>query len=74
MGTMATSRADETIGVDTYQPTTNPRPGNNCWPDPEVAENVNKEELGDLGLTEAEEWALVAFMKTLSDGWAPPAQ
>ncbi len=49
-----------------------PVPGQNCWHRPEVGENVNKEELGDLGLSEAEEWAIVAFMKTLSDGWQPP--
>jgi cytochrome c peroxidase len=42
-----------------------------CWPAPEVAENVNNAELGDLGLTEAEEWAIVAFLKTLSDGYVP---
>ncbi len=41
-----------------------------CWPAAEVAENVNREELGDLGLTEAEEDAIVAFMKALSDGYA----
>lgn len=39
------------------------------WPEPEVAENVNKEELGNLGLTDAEEKAIVAFMMTLSDGY-----
>ena len=39
------------------------------WPAPEVAENVNTDELGNLGLTEAEENALVAFMETLSDGY-----
>jgi cytochrome c peroxidase len=39
------------------------------WPAPEVAENVNTDELGNLGLTEAEENAIVAFMKTLSDGY-----
>jgi len=38
---------------------------------PEVSENMNMEELGDLGLTEEEEAALVAFMGTLSDGWIP---
>ena len=38
-----------------------------CWPAPEVAVNVNSDELGDLGLTAAEEAAIVAFMKTLSD-------
>jgi hypothetical protein len=42
-----------------------------CWPAPEVAENVNTDELGDLGLTPDEEAAIVAFMKTLSDGYPP---
>ena len=41
----------------------------NCWPAAEVTENVNTEELGNLGLNEAEEDAIVAFMKTLSDGF-----
>jgi cytochrome c peroxidase len=43
--------------------------GTDCWPEPEVGDNVNRDELGDLGLTAEEEAALVAFMKTLSDGW-----
>ena len=43
----------------------------NCWPAPEVAENVNMAELGDLGLTPDEEAAIVAFLKTLSDGYMP---
>jgi cytochrome c peroxidase len=42
-----------------------------CWPPPEVARNVNRSELGKLKLTAAEEDAIVAFMKTLSDGYAP---
>ena len=41
----------------------------NCWPAPEFADNVNTDELGDLGLTDSEEDAIVAFMKTLSDGF-----
>ena len=41
------------------------------WPPPEVSENVNTDELGDLGLTAEEEAAIVAFMKTLSDGYRP---
>jgi len=40
-----------------------------CWPAPEVAENVNTTELGNLHLTEAQEDAIVAFLKTLSDGY-----
>lgn len=39
------------------------------WPLPEVWQNVNKDEMGNLGLTDAEEDAIVAFMKTLSDGY-----
>jgi cytochrome c peroxidase len=38
-----------------------------CWPPPEVSENVNTNEVGDLGLTDAEEDAIVAFLTTLSD-------
>lgn len=44
------------------------------WPEPEVAENVNTEELGNLGLTDEEEDAIVAFLKTLSDGYTPRGQ
>lgn len=43
----------------------------NCWPEPEVAENLNTTELGNLGLSYAEEQAIVAFLKTLSDGYKP---
>ncbi len=48
-----------------------PVPGVNCWPKPEVAANMNTEELGDLELTAEEEAAIVEFMKTLSDGYIP---
>lgn len=41
------------------------------WPAPEVPMNVNSDELGNLGLTLDEEAAIVAFMKTLSDGYVP---
>jgi cytochrome c peroxidase len=41
----------------------------NCWPPPEVAMNVNRDELGDLGLSDEEEDAIVAFLKALSDGF-----
>jgi cytochrome c peroxidase len=46
-------------------------PGVTCWPAPEVPENVNRTELGDLVLTRAEEAELVAFLRTLSDGYLP---
>jgi cytochrome c peroxidase len=39
------------------------------WPAPEVPETVNKDELGNLRLTNQDIEDLVAFLKTLSDGW-----
>ena len=42
-----------------------------CWPAPEYETTMNRTELGDLGLTPAQERAIVAFMKTLSDGYTP---
>ena len=39
------------------------------WPAPEVAANVNRTEIGNLGLNHGEEIAIVAFLKTLSDGF-----
>jgi cytochrome c peroxidase len=39
------------------------------WPLPEVSENVNREELGNLGLTNQEIEDLIAFLNTLTDGW-----
>ena len=42
---------------------------NDCWPPPEVMQNENTQEVGDLGLTEDEEDAIVAFLGTLSDGY-----
>ena len=41
------------------------------WPAPEVAETVNVDELGNLGLTNQEMEDLVAFLRTLTDGWTP---
>jgi len=39
------------------------------WPDPEISQNVNHDELGNLGLNPDEEKAIVAFMKTLTDDY-----
>lgn len=41
------------------------------WAAPEVPVNVNMSELGNLGLTPEDEAAIVAFLKTLSDGYQP---
>ncbi len=39
------------------------------WPPPEMPVNMNTTEVGNLGLTDAEEDAIVAFLQTLSDGY-----
>ena len=46
--------------------------GFTMWPPPEVADNINTDEMGDLGLSDEEEDAIVAFMATLSDGYILP--
>lgn len=51
--------------VDFY----NTRDTSDHWGKPEVSENVNTEELGDLGLSDEEVEAIVVFMKTLTDGY-----
>ena len=48
-----------------------PSPGKNCWPAPEEPRNLNREETGNLGLTEKEEAAIVAFLETLDDETPP---
>jgi cytochrome c peroxidase len=45
--------------------------GTTCWPAPESTENMNTKKMGRLGLSDAEEDALVAFMQTLTDGFMP---
>jgi cytochrome c peroxidase len=42
-----------------------------CFPAPEVSENVDVTSLGNLGLTPAEGMAIIAFLRTLSDGFVP---
>lgn len=39
------------------------------WPAPEYPDTINTDELGNLGLSEKDEDALVKFMKTLDDNW-----
>jgi len=46
--------------------------GVNCWPAPEEPANVNTLQTGNLGLTAAEEAAIVAFLNTLTDGYFNP--
>jgi cytochrome c peroxidase len=42
-----------------------------CWPMPEVRNNIDMTS-GNLGLTDEEENQIVAFLQTLSDGFARP--
>jgi cytochrome c peroxidase len=42
-----------------------------CWPAPEVPENIDMT-VGKLGLTDAEENQIVAFLQTLTDGFTRP--
>ena len=46
-----------------------PGDGTTCWPAPESIANMNKTRVGHLGLSDAEEDAIVSFMRTLSDGY-----
>src|SRR6266566_4481776 len=43
----------------------------NCWPRPEVPNNIDMT-TGNLGLTDQEENAVVAFLQTLTDGFTRP--
>jgi len=45
--------------------------GTSCWPAPETTDNMNTTKMGHLGLTDAEEDAIVSFMQTLTDGFTP---
>jgi cytochrome c peroxidase len=40
-----------------------------CWPAPAVELNMNTTDMGDLRLTSFQEDAIVAFLRTLSDGF-----
>jgi cytochrome c peroxidase len=51
-----------------------PGEGTSCWPAPETTDNMNTTKMGHLGLTDAEEDAIVSFMQTLTDGFTPADQ
>jgi cytochrome c peroxidase len=46
-----------------------PREKVTCWPAPEHPETMNRRQLGNLGLTSGQEDQIVAFLKTLTDGY-----
>jgi cytochrome c peroxidase len=48
-----------------------PGEGTTCWPAPESTANMNTSKMGRLGLSDAEEDAIVSFMQTLTDGFMP---
>jgi cytochrome c peroxidase len=49
----------------------NVRDDGKTYPHPEYPATVNHDEMGNLGLTPAEEADIVAFLKTLTDGYTP---
>jgi len=72
--TRDTKDSCEDLGI--YDATVDEAMANDCWPPPEVAENVvapgddEPDLVGNLGLTDDEEDALVALMKAMSDGYS----
>jgi cytochrome c peroxidase len=42
-----------------------------CWPAPENPATMNRKQLGNLKLSDKQEDLLVAFLKTLTDGYSP---
>jgi cytochrome c peroxidase len=51
-----------------------PREGTGCWPAPEETANMNKTRVGHLGLSDADEDAIVSLMQTLTDGFTSAGQ
>jgi cytochrome c peroxidase len=51
-----------------------PGEGTTCWPAPESTDNMNKNHVGNLGLSDADEDAIVSFMQTLTDGFTALSQ
>ena len=45
-----------------------------CWPPPEYPATLNTTQLGNLGLTSDEEDDIVAFLRTLTDGYVTSSQ
>ena len=49
----------------------NTRDVSDQWGDPEVSDNMERRLLGNLGLSDSQEDAIVAFMMTFTDGYVP---
>lgn len=62
----------ETFALDTLgsvDGVNHPGFGKTGWPAPAVGENLNRDDLSNLGLSDHEEKAIVAFLKTLTDDY-----
>jgi cytochrome c peroxidase len=58
---------------DALQPCKPGEPGEKvtCWPAPENPATMNRKQLGNLKLNSTQENLIVAFLRTLSDGYSP---
>jgi cytochrome c peroxidase len=65
--------ARDTLNRGVHLPAGLPGEGIFYWPPPEVNKNVDQT-IGRLGLSDKEEDQIVAFLKTLTDGFQPPGQ
>ncbi|MGE5154727.1 MAG: cytochrome C, partial [Bdellovibrio bacteriovorus] len=57
----------ESLGI--YDATVDVAMASDCWPAPEVEANLEVARMGNLGMTEEEEDALVVWMEAMSDGY-----
>jgi len=66
------NRRDVLPICDSPNPPKDSMGGATCFPLPEVAENINGTDTGNLGLTPQEGMVLNIFLKTLTDGYGTP--
>jgi cytochrome c peroxidase len=62
----------DTLNGGVHKPAGEPGEGITYWPPPEVSANVDQT-IGNLGLTDAQENKIVAFLQTLTDGFFVPS-
>ncbi len=63
----------DSLNNGVHLPAGQPGEGIRYWPPPEVSQNVDTT-IGNLGLSNEEEDAIVAFLQTLTDGFTNPPQ
>ena len=61
------TRDSDTMSECSDPPAVGETIGVNCWPAPEVPSTVNSDELGNLGLSVAQEMKMVMFLETLTE-------